>query len=499
MSYEVLEPTEDDSCQGSRRSSFLFNGHQFAKDLIDSSPEWGVYSLQSHLISQTAATHEDRELEIYSNVSCVHGTSLKPKTDALEPLDAHSDIEVTSFRIGSIDGRPSRSNCGLTFSFNRASRQIVGLWPAPDAVEVDVNGDTDTSRAPAEDNHETQPTIDDEIKRLRLLQDHLNELKQVVGEQKTLVNGLTKDKVVSARQELKQCKDVKCVLKTLVDKAKGCAHIVYLRFGPHEPSQVFDHPMAGQKHMNIHPSMPSFQQCSSSDGDLAHSCSQPAHPYRDGYSKCSNHSSDPRTILYTTLSVIAGFLCVGCICTIVHYHCSNPRVRADRAARREERQTRRQYRCLAKRKEWKDWWNRRIHRNTAASSSDYEEKRSLILAQEAVLENAMQYEIGQLRRQHGVNGDMINAAEEGRSSPSRTESRPPSYRSRTSSGSGRPPSYHSNDDDDDSRGRGRSGRYTPAGSDFTPGGSDFTPDSSVAGVSPRNSSDTLRTELSGLL
>lgn len=138
-----------------------------------------------------------------------------------------------------------------------------------------------------------------------------------------------------------------------------------------------------------------------------------------------------------------------------------------------------------------------MRRNHVASSSDYEEKRSLILAQEALLENVMQHEIRRLEREHRVDGDVMNAAEEGRSSPNRIESRPPSYRSRTSSG--RPPSYHSNDDDgNEPRGRDRSGRYTPIGSYYIPNGTEFTPDSSIASGSPRNSSETLRTELSAL-
>ena len=426
-----------------------------------------------------------------SSVTCVQGNSSgsDQRSQALEDPD---DVETTSLKVENIDGRPSQSNCGLTLSFNRKSRQIIGLWPAPDANEVPLNSQPEPSRAPAHDDHEAaEPSIDDEIRRLRYLEDHLSELKRVVGDQKDFVHGLAKQKVIGAKQELKQCRDVTCVLKTFLRKLKGSVHIIYLRFGPHEPSRGFDH-FPGTPHW---PDMrPASAHCSVSGEDPKGSCSPPLHSsHNGGHSSCFGHSNRASDILYTSMILVASLLCIGCIFTICHYRCCNPRARADRAARREERRTRRQYRYLARRKEWRDWWNQRVRRNHAPSSSDYEEKRSLIVAQEAVLESAMQNEIIRLQRAHGADGDMVSAAEEGRSSTSRTESRPPSYRSRTSSG--RPPSYHEVDNDG---GRGRVGvaRYTPSAAGDTPEGTDFTPDSSVAGVSPRNSFETLRTELS---
>lgn len=107
----------------------------------------------------------------------------------------------------------------------------------------------------------------------------------------------------------------------------------------------------------------------------------------------------------------------------------------------------------------------------------------------------MQREIQRLQHGHDPGDGGLNAAEQGRASLTGSESsRPPSYRSRSSSG--RPPSYHEEDRSALSSNDLRI--YTPSVTSSTLTAPDNTPDSSVAEVSPRNSFDTLRTELSAI-
>jgi flagellar motility protein MotE (MotC chaperone) len=84
----------------------------------------------------------------------------------------------------------------------------------------------------------------------------------------------------------------------------------------------------------------------------------------------------------------------------------------ERAAAREERRTRNEYRRAARKHAWRKWW--RGNWRDQERIDDYEEKRSLIQHQESVLEEVMQEEIRQLREVHGVVNDLVSQAEEGR-------------------------------------------------------------------------------------
>jgi len=133
---------------------------------------------------------------------------------------------------------------------------------------------------------------------------------------------------------------------------------------------------------------------------------------------------------------------------------------------------------------------------------DYEEKRSLILAQENVLEGVMQQEITQLRLAHGIVEDIVHAAEEGRlptideisrviaADRRSRRSSPPTYRSGASST--QPPSYHT-DDEESFMPVVNEYEFKPSGEGCALSGTDITPESSVVNLSPRNSCETLRT------
>lgn len=88
----------------------------------------------------------------------------------------------------------------------------------------------------------------------------------------------------------------------------------------------------------------------------------------------------------------------------------DPRRRADRAARREERRNRKLYKRAACKHKFSKWWNRCRHQHSAG---DYEEKREMILEQEGLLDDVMQNEIRNLRTAHDLVRDLVRA-EEGR-------------------------------------------------------------------------------------
>ncbi|EXJ81704.1 hypothetical protein A1O1_07769 [Capronia coronata CBS 617.96] len=88
----------------------------------------------------------------------------------------------------------------------------------------------------------------------------------------------------------------------------------------------------------------------------------------------------------------------------------DPRRQADRAARKEERRTRKLYRKAAYKHKWATWWKRyQRHR----SNDDYEEKREMILEQEGGLEDVMRDEIRTLRNASDLVRDLVRV-EEGR-------------------------------------------------------------------------------------
>lgn len=260
-----------------------------------------------------------------------------------------------------------------------------------------------------------------------------------------------------------------------------------------------------------------------------------------------------RLTFYSIAGAVASVLCLGCLFVVVKSRCCNPRAKADRAARCEEWRNRREYRRLARRRAVRDWIDRHSLNLGSCfccgdfnekSSADYEEKRALVLRQGQIMEEVQQAEIRTLQRAHRLNMDLASAAEEGRAPLPRSLRQPtrrpstsaprlvransagsdssagnslPSYRSRASSGGWAqpPPSYRERtplvqsptaDTPDfdpaayvvDGFRNYSSATPSESGDVSERASSDLTPDSSVIALSPRGSSETLRTERSAL-
>lgn len=499
LSLDILESDqEDDEQSPCGKSTLLVNGqrlhqHWFSSDL---SPQ-GSSSLA--IDAEGSVSQAEHSLLLSTSSIC-----------------ERDSVQVTSITITEIDGTAVHATCGLTVSHDQYSHRIITVGPL---VDDELSAPIMSGLVKQEDlKTETTSLIQVEVKRLRTLESDLKELTSAVERQQKLVDDLAASEKHQTTQELSECDDIKCFVKTIANKASGCIHILLLRYGPHQEAEAFS-----REHDCVWPEgraarlqvlMSGKPLClSPPDSDAGRQSADMHSTHKSSGDSSSSSSSFTTSTLsvdlpenlrrehrfHIFLGTVLSLLCLSCFSVCLHRRCCDPRRRVERAARREERARRKEYRRLTRCKAWKDWWNVRIRRNNTGASTDYEEKRSLILAQEAVLERAMQNEIRILRSVHTGVSDLVSAAEEGRAYQSDGEDSLPAYRSRA--GSGRPPSYNEVDV------HGRVVIYTPSTSDDSvleqyeaaaaaAQVDDTTPDSSVANLSPRNSSETLRTERS---
>lgn len=194
-----------------------------------------------------------------------------------------------------------------------------------------------------------------------------------------------------------------------------------------------------------------------------------------------------------------GLTILSCIAWLL-LRCRDPRRRVDYAARREERRTKRMYRRAAQKQAFEHWL-RSLHLKLKAlrfrygfapqAALSWDEKPTRVIAQEAVLEDAMADDIRALRNAHRVVSS-ITAAEEGRhdfvyeaegSERRRSVSTLPGYESEGSL----PPSY-------DDAGDSFEGATVANGFQYNSVDAEFTSDSSVISTSPRISRDGTNSE-----
>ena len=177
-------------------------------------------------------------------------------------------------------------------------------------------------------------------------------------------------------------------------------------------------------------------------------------------------------------------ICITWICL----RCRDPRRRAECLARREERRNKKLYRRAARQHKVKMWfWKFRVRYGLAPREDlSWDEKRTRVLQQERVLEDAMTDDIRAFRNAHRI-VSLISAAEEGRdtvvhesegSGRRRSFSILPGYESEGS----QPPTYESVEGGLDEIRVANGFRYMPAETEFRS-------DSSVISTSPRISRD----------
>ncbi|KAK5284418.1 hypothetical protein LTR16_005209, partial [Cryomyces antarcticus] len=317
-----------------------------------------------------------------------------------------------------------------------------------------------TSRTSDEDQGRTAWSIEEEIEDLKRLQAEAKSLDQLIRWKTNQINSHMKQEVKNLKAEVKQCDSFGCAVKAVFRKAHTGVRVLYAQLqsgcirGPGagltmgsstERTSEKNTPELGHNRLDRHPNYPmhdeheglfhapppphvqrprpSYQPNPANPPDTLY---DPVHPINGEPSPMHAHpflTATPHpSPLKLALAALLTFLGLTTLFTLLHRRFSSLRARTDRRAAREERRTARQYRCHARRHAWREWWAGRRRQcrwfgGTGNGGGDYEEKRALILAQEGVLEAAMQAELRALREAAlggGAGVGELATAEEGR-------------------------------------------------------------------------------------
>ena len=406
--------------------------------------------------------------------------------------------QVLTFTVDQVDGKDIGAGSGFTVSFKQIIPEVlrISLVPVPSAGEAESAEEWRnpppalrwSSLTPERKGSSTLATIEDEVTQLRQLKAEAKEVNRLIKDKKKTIKALIKQDYESFKAEIRQCDNIRCVIKAMLHKARGAMRVACQRFkhGKHGHGHHHHH----QQHASL-PQTSTDAPSSSSPNDQGSSASHPhLRPHFLPHELEDEHYHSPLHRILKALKLCAILLGIVSFFGFILRRCRNPRRRAEYAARREERRTRRLYRRAAYRQRWRDWFCRRQPRS-GPSPGPYDEKRALIIQQESILETAMQAEIRELRNAHEVVNDMVRA-EEGRFihelDGGITGVRPrtlslPDYDSRSESGSTEPPTYEEQ----------MEGASVVDGFQYTPEGTRSTPASSVVDTSPRISLDSRET------
>ncbi|KZF23321.1 hypothetical protein L228DRAFT_282056 [Xylona heveae TC161] len=402
------------------------------------------------------------------------------------------------------------------------------FW-SPDGVGNTTEGD-----------HESL-SIEEQLEEIRLLKHQARKLKHMIKSKEDAVRAQMRQELKSLREEIKQCNNIKCIASAMLHQVHGAVKIISFRIRPMSNTELSNPEISGTSIWSWGPrgQAGARPSCHGNRTDQAYHRHPPDTPHRDhphegpfppppphGLPPDSHdgeyppHFEDNRPPKFAGgpwhddegghfpshrkyrphfggeghhgpfrgvilgLQIFASAIGLGCIVFFLRKCCGKSCCSKGRRQRREERRAARQYRRAARRQAWREWWYSR----GGPRPLDYEEKRALVVSQEALLEAAMQAEIAQLQNTHEVVHSMVQA-EEGRASPRglvRTDSLP-SYRS--DDGCSEPPAYDDND----------GSNPVVDGFQYAMSEAQETRASSVVDVSPRQSFDTLafREEKSG--
>ncbi|KAI9663083.1 MAG: hypothetical protein M1821_008131 [Bathelium mastoideum] len=464
--------------------------------MVDFSTDGGYFTGSGNVIEHSSI--EPRSLHFTWTSSCLLGAL--PDTDA-----TGSVAQLLTLRVDRVNGSILEEPVGFRLSFrNLPVPQLLRLsslanetnesessdnWRDPPAhLRIDISRLVD-SLATQTDTTQDSNAIEHEIEQLRILQAQAKELRSVIRTKQTIISHYLGNDVFSLGELVDQCDSIGCVLKAFVHKADGVIKVMYARLSHgHKKPQAY---MATDTNRHWNESRafdPSSLEDSAEDNT------------RSGLSQG----------IIIALGAVAAVLGCGCVLIALRHCCCCrcPRRKVERLADRQERHAARAYRRAARRQRWRDWWHGRDPRIT-----DYEQKRALILEQEGLLEEAMQDEIRQLQDTHEVVNGILRAhdphfsiqrqsssqhvvqqasrrssnASDGFLPPLSRTSSLPSYT--TDPRSEGLPEYDDHGGEIDTVANGFS-QYTPTSSSDH----QWTPGSSIIDVSPRQSTETMRTK-----
>ena len=417
--------------------------------------------------------------------------------------------ELLVFKITSVDGDPIDLDVGFTVALQQfPTPRLLRIVPEAGSPMADLLDTEDWTDIPESLKlfHEDQsiPSVEESMEVLKHLKENARRLRHSIKQLERVIEIQRSHDAVALKDQLKQCSTVKCYIRTALHKARETISLLCVKFNsghrqPHDEWQKFCNKswaknvatlcgpwrdpdqLHSQQGLGLGESSPggpagkaAWKAASQHAQDVAESHHrQPPHPH-NSFGHRSRHPHHRRNLIIAALVLVSIFI------FICRRRCS-PRTRAERRWLNEARRNARSVRRAHRRQAIQAWFHKLVRSRRVRQD---EEKGCLASAQEAVLEDAMQAEIRELRSA----AEFVSAlasAESDRSSPrpapperQPTRSSLPDYRSEAGY-SEPPPNY---DDDNDNL----SDLSPVDGFQYrlmTPSGSMNTPDSSVIDTS----------------
>jgi len=479
--------------------------------------------------------HDLYPTDIIIRVVSVDDTFLTPPTEVLAQLDV-----LPEKRLRTLIYHPSPR----LISFDKFPQSFTNFrQPSREMAKFDKDDLLD---------------IEDELEVLRMLEADAVALKAELDARKLVVNQRLQQQLanVPLKDLIEHCDGIMCAAKILAGRL--CDKMGMAGDSPPDYSEIDTHlqymiassdgDKSSQKSKEItkgdaegdaanHNDKTSYSRPSTVAGQSVTSAVTPAVGTLEGRPRFVGEKT-LHNPLVIALEILAGILGLTALCAFIHKKCMSMRTRVERAADKEERRNARAYRRAARRALIRKRWNNFVTSVFCFGGTkdpiprDYDEKRALIL-QDAFLEQdidlaekgeVMEAQIRELRNAHDIVAGLIGIDEHrydlaGHNPPPhvyfptalsrRSTGTLPSYTAESL------PDYASTPDISDGSGRVADGftNYTPAtsnsdsrfcagptnstGSSSSSRQTRYTPVSSVVAISPRCSSETLRTRRSG--
>jgi hypothetical protein len=199
-----------------------------------------------------------RDLDLEWKTACLHASE---ETEA---------AQVVTVNIKAIDGKPIKTPSGFTISFKQQTSppSLLRLEsvPNPSASNKDV---AESWRKPPQslrlflsNSTEDQPekevasqSLEDDILELNALEVELKELQLLIAEKKKYIHSRLREEAKTFSKEIAQCEGIRCIFKTITQKAHGAWNIVYTRYqsnGHHHQSEDMGRPEEAFAHAHGH-------------------------------------------------------------------------------------------------------------------------------------------------------------------------------------------------------------------------------------------------------
>jgi len=281
--------------------------------------------------------------------------------------------------------------------------------------------------------------LKDRLRELQFLEAQLAELQKLIKDKK---HSIAASLVQDAKDDVDQCDGFLCVAKAIIHHLHKGAKFIYQKLhsgafedhntsplsqGHQFPAMIVPSGEKNTSRVSLTSSLPAYpEKCHCKDEKKGPYLQLKDEPEDDGFEPATNSfAQDIKPSLIWI--IVQGFFVITGLALLFRFCrrcCTSPRKKRDRAARREQRRTEREYRCASRRQAFWDWIKGRKRGRPGRRPGDFEEKSALVGQQEAILDEHMEDEIRQLKIHEELRQfqntrdavtDMIRAAEEGRS------------------------------------------------------------------------------------